>query len=189
MMGDMPIIANIEKSDIVICGFNEIEEVVKTHGITHVVSIRDEDLPTPTAVEPLQHLRLHFEDIVDPEDPGSPDIQHIRLLLAQGIVLLNAAKLAERPLLVHCEAGMCRSAAAALLLFTEALGASSESARTAMRWILDIREPADPNVLMCKLGDRVFGSDFITTAASEVEEEINRRFMIRHDLYNENDWV
>lgn len=119
----------------------------------HLVSLMDScaGIPTPPEIAPGDHLRIDMHDIVEPM-PGcaAPDESHLRLLLDFG-----AAWTGERPVLVHCMAGVSRSSAAALILACQRNAAGAEAAiarrlRAAGGW-------TSPNRRMVQIADDLLG--------------------------------
>ncbi|SDG44583.1 Predicted protein tyrosine phosphatase [Limimonas halophila] len=136
---------------LTVCGLDELDGHAET-GVSHVISIIDPEEPTPAVLRDYPELREHwvlrFHD-VSRAIPGAraPQAADVADLLAVG------AQLAEsRPshLLVHCHAGVSRSAAAAVILMArEAPGREREAFETVYR----LRPIAAPNQRMIKLAD------------------------------------
>ncbi len=99
---------------ILICPLSSIESVVAEHRPSHMITLLDPEhhIPTPAGVAPERHLRLGLWDIVHPQPgmaPCSPDTVSEILAFGEGWT-------GERPLLVHCWAGISRSTATAFML-------------------------------------------------------------------------
>ena len=104
-----------------VCGLDELGEH-RDAGVTDVLSILDPEVPVPRAFAGYTALRRHwilrFHDVSWPipgailAGPGD-----VETLLAFGEELRTAGTRAR--LLVHCHAGVSRSAAAALVLLAQ----------------------------------------------------------------------
>lgn len=78
-----------------------------------IVSINDPDEPTPPLPATARLLRLEFYDLDRPfENYTEPQPEHVQQLLELARTHLDA----NSRVLVHCHAGISRSAAAALIL-------------------------------------------------------------------------
>jgi predicted protein tyrosine phosphatase len=96
-------------------------------------------------------LRLLFGDTVTAEHGATEaDIQCL-------IDLATKLKGSSGNVLIHCEAGVSRSPAAALILYTCLLGPGSE--RKAMDLVLRQRPFAIPNRRMVELADKLLGRE------------------------------
>lgn len=94
-------------------------------------------------------IRLLFGDTETAEDGASEsDIQCLIDLAKE----LNGSK---AKVLIHCEAGVSRSSAAALIMYTCLLGQGSES--KAMEQVLRQRPIARPNRRMVEIADKLLG--------------------------------
>ena len=96
-------------------------------------------------------MRLLFGDTETAEDGASEsDIQCL-------IDLATELSGSEAEVLIHCEAGVSRSSAAALILYTCLLGQGSE--RKAMERVLRQRPIARPNRRMVEIADKLLGRE------------------------------
>jgi len=136
---------------VTVCGLDELDLHAEA-GVSHAISIIDPDEPTPGILRDYPALREHwvlrFHD-VSRALPGAraPQAQDVADLLNVGEQLA-----ADRPghLLIHCHAGVSRSAAAAVILMArEAPGREREAVETVYR----LRPVAAPNARMIKLAD------------------------------------
>lgn len=92
-------------------------------------------------------IRLLFGDTLDEESgPRESDVQTL-MELAQNL------RSSKGKVLIHCEAGISRSPAAALILYACWLGPGRE--REAMRRVLSQRPVAIPNRRMVELADHL----------------------------------
>ena len=122
---------------ITVCGLEELPGH-STVGVTHVLSILDPGMSTPTAFAGFdvhERLDLRFHDIVD-ELPGMrlPQREDAEALLRFGRDLMHAPK---AHLLVHCQMGISRSSAAMALVLAQAR--PDRPAEDAMREVARIR--------------------------------------------------
>jgi predicted protein tyrosine phosphatase len=118
--------------------------------VSFLVSIGapEDELPAGYSNVPRK-LRLLFGDTETAEDgPTESDVRRL-------IELAEELKGSAGKVLIHCEAGVSRSTAAALIMYTCLLGPSSE--REAMERLLDQRPIARPNRRMVEIADRLLG--------------------------------
>jgi predicted protein tyrosine phosphatase len=95
-------------------------------------------------------LRLLIADVLT--DDGASDDDVLRI-----IALAESLRGAAGTVLVHCEAGVSRSSATALIMYACWLGPGHE--REAMARVLAQRPVAAPNRRMVEIGDRLLGRD------------------------------
>src|SRR5215469_6292494 len=149
---------------ITICGILELGEH-SAAGVTHVLSILGPNSPDPpefTAFAPHRRLTLRFHDVIEPQpDQIAPTREDVERLLAFG---REVSEIPEGHLLVHCQAGVSRSTAAAALILIQANPESPPSA--ALDVIAAIRPRAWPNLLILELGDAVLGRNGEIAAAA-----------------------
>lgn len=120
--------------------------------ISFVVSIAEALDPLPRGFDRArQTLRLHFADTED--ERRGPTEEHVVDLIAAARRL---AKSGGR-VIAHCEAGISRSSAAAVVIYTVALGEGSE--REAVARVLRQRPLAQPNLRLIELADRLLERD------------------------------
>ena len=147
---------------IYICGLADMPRHVATVRPSHLVSIvGPDDLPsTPPEVESDCHLRLGCDDIIEPL-PGYilPEAEHVRELIA-----FARSWNREKPLLVHCLAGVSRSTAAALIVC--AVHREGREAETGQR-LRAVAPHAHPNRRMVSLADDLLGCKGKLKAAVE----------------------
>ena len=137
-------------SRILIAPYSALEETVRRHRPSHLVTLMVEPfVTTPQAVHPDRHLRIGVHDIIEPaEGSVAPESSHIADMLA-------FAKDWDRtaPFLVHCWAGISRSTAAAYILLCDLHGPGHEDR---IAGALRFRAPhAQPNRLMIRHADQL----------------------------------
>ncbi|MBV8493652.1 MAG: dual specificity protein phosphatase family protein [Alphaproteobacteria bacterium] len=148
---------------LTICGIPELDEHCAA-GVTHVLSILAPDIEDPPAFDafaPHRRLTLRFHDIIEPSrdrlPPGRADVER---LLAFGREL---AETPEGHLLIHCQAGVSRSTAAAALILAQAR--PDRPAREALEAVSQIRPRAWPNLRILEFGDELLGRNGEMVAA------------------------
>lgn len=133
-----------------VCSLADMPSCVARLRPSHVVSLLPPHAlpPTPAGLTPERHLRLGLDDVYEAL-PGqvAPARSHIESLVA-----FAADWDRDRPLLVHCFAGISRSMAAALIL----LCLESEEREAEAALLLAKHAPhAQPNRRMIELADEL----------------------------------
>ena len=123
--------------------------------IRHVISIGVPGNPAPDGFEQCaSRIRLEFHDVIEDTDfEFGPKAQHVE-------TVIDFARNIEHEygtLLVHCEAGISRSSAAALTVVTTWLGAGK--AREAVDKIYAVQPHARPNSRLIELADELLGRE------------------------------
>ena len=165
---------------LTICGIPELDEHCAA-GITHVLSILGPEAPDPpafAAFAPHRRLTLHFHDIIEPT-PGllPPSRSDVERLLEFGRELGGPA---QSHLLVHCQAGVSRSTAAAALILAQAH--PDRPAREALDAVATLRPRAWPNLRILEFGDDLLcrNGEIVAAAAT-----IYRRVLERDPYFQE----
>ena len=115
--------------------------------ITYLVSIGDGNDPLPAGYEnAARQLRWLIADVVSEEGATENDIRAI-------ISLAEQLRSESGTLLIHCEAGVSRSTATALIIYACWLGRGGED--EAMRRVIAQRPCAIPNRRMVALADKL----------------------------------
>jgi predicted protein tyrosine phosphatase len=119
--------------------------------ITYLISIGDGDDPLPEGYENAQRKsRMLIADVITEEGATEEDVRQI-------VQLAEELRSEGGTLLIHCEAGVSRSTATALIMYACWLGPGREY--EAMRRVVTQRPIALPNLRMVALGDEVLGLD------------------------------
>ena len=137
--------------------FSEASEYLwsKTPGssIHYLISIGSPGVaPPPGYTRIPHHLRLEFDDIDMPHDDPEyvlPTAEHI----LQIIEFTNLISSNQGDLLIHCQSGVSRSAAVALIVCAELLGVGRED--DALANVLAVRPQALPNLWIVQLADDI----------------------------------
>jgi predicted protein tyrosine phosphatase len=115
--------------------------------VTYLLSIGDVQDELPVGYDNVNRkLRLLVADVVTELGATEQDIQQI-------ITLARELRSATGRVLIHCEAGVSRSSAAALIMYACWLGPGRE--HEAMMRVLAQRPIAMPNPRMVELADRL----------------------------------
>jgi predicted protein tyrosine phosphatase len=138
---------------IVVCPLNAVAETARLHQPSHVVTLLGPTAP-PVAVEgigPDKHLRLCFNDIsVAIDGLIMPGMDH-----AEGLLGFMGTWERERPILIHCWAGISRSTAAAYVALCMNLPDVDE--RTLALRLRRASPTATPNKLIVAMADDILG--------------------------------
>lgn len=136
-------------SYLVVSSLAELPATVAQHGARDLVTLINADtaVPRPTGIVAERHLFLGFNDIAEPVDGMiAPSGDHIDDLLTFGRRWDR-----EKPLAIHCWAGISRSTAAAFIL---ALAINPDLEEAALAQELRQRAPsATPNRRLVALAD------------------------------------
>jgi predicted protein tyrosine phosphatase len=154
---------------VTVCGIAELADHCET-GASHVLSILDPDWPVPEAFGRFgEHakLELRFHDVIEEEAGTAPPQEEdvVRLLTFGHDVAMAPSEGAH--LLVHCHAGVSRSAASMALILAQAL--PDLPASQVLHEVLRIRAKAWPNLRIIELGDALLSRNGeVIRAAIEV---------------------
>lgn len=135
-----------------VCGIFEVEEFSARLQPARMVSIvaPEEQPPTPPGLTADAHLRIACHDIVEPAPMEIvPDRRHVKQLIAFARQWDPAT-----PMLIHCQAGISRSTAAALVTYAAHFPDSVDRAALHLR---RTGPHARPNPLIVSLGDELLG--------------------------------
>jgi predicted protein tyrosine phosphatase len=149
----MPVLIREEMSRILVTPLSGLEGAIKAHTPSHIVTLLSPEhmIETPFGFAANRHLKLGVNDIADPEaGDNPPGRDHIDRLLAFG-----RGWDAQKPLLIHCWAGISRSMASAFAILCDRLGPGRE-----MEIALAMRREAahaNPNRLLVRHADEALG--------------------------------
>lgn len=149
----MPYQAPEDLPDIVIASRDLASNLLRRSFVAfrHVISINDGDDHPPRVVQnrPGRNLILRFHDITHEDEdlvpPCGNDVAKI-ISFADGIQ-------PQETVLVHCNAGISRSSAAALTVIASMLEPTKKNAERAVEELLRVKEAIRPNWLMVKFAD------------------------------------
>ncbi len=136
-----------------VCPLSRLPETVAACGASHLVTLATlgSTVERPAAIRPEHHLRVGFSDIVAPlEGHLPPGEAHVRSVLDFVSVWPR-----ERPMVIHCYAGISRSTAAAYAVAC-ALRPSVDEADLAQE-LRRLAPSATPNRLLVEIADRLLG--------------------------------
>lgn len=94
-----------------ICSLSTLEDTVARTGASHVLTVinADTNVPTPEGITAGNHLFIGMHDIAESMDGfTAPDLRHV-----EEIIAFAHAWPRDKPLVVHCFAGISRSTASA----------------------------------------------------------------------------
>ena len=133
----------------------EAGEILCTPGrcaeISYLVSIGDGDDPLPEGYDKAERkVRFLIADVVTEEGATEEDVRRI-------IQLAEQLRSESGTLLIHCEAGVSRSTATALIMYACWLGPGRED--EAMQCVIAQRPFAIPNRRMVALADNLLALD------------------------------
>jgi predicted protein tyrosine phosphatase len=137
---------------IYVCSLWELDEHAAKLRPARLISIisPEEQPPTPSGITAEAHLRVACHDIVAPFDGEVvPDARHVEQIIA-----FAGQWDCTGSLLVHCQAGISRSTAAALISYAVHFPDTIEQAAGHLRRAAAY---ARPNPLIVALGDRLLG--------------------------------
>ncbi len=146
-----------------VCSLSRLHRTVETSGASHVVTLINVNTPVerPAAVSADRHLFIGVSDIVAPlEGHVTPGEEHVSRLL--GFV---RAWPREKPMVIHCWAGVSRSTAAAFISACM-LQPSREEAEIAAL-IRRLSPTATPNARLVAVADMMLGRAGRMSAAVE----------------------
>jgi predicted protein tyrosine phosphatase len=143
------------QSDVIIASRSQAERLLLSTNlgptIRHIISISAPGESVPAGFEHcVTGIHLEFFDVL--EDNGfeyGPKASHVE----QVIEFARSIQDQDGKLLVHCEAGISRSSAAALTVFATWLGTGKE--REAVAKVYAVRPQAWPNGLFVELADQL----------------------------------
>lgn len=120
--------------------------------VSFVVSIAESWDPLPRGFDRAREtLRLLFADSED--ERTGPSEEHV----AEIIAVAERLAVSGGRIVAHCEAGISRSSAAAVVIYAVALGEGQE--REAVSRVLEQRPFAQPNLRLIEVADRLLGRE------------------------------
>jgi predicted protein tyrosine phosphatase len=147
--------------EIEICSREEAGEILcspsKRDGVVMLVSIGEAHDPAPNGFDNIEaRHQFVFADTNSDDGPTFADVERL---------IDTARTLAGRSgrVVIHCQAGISRSTAAATIFWTVLLGEGSED--EAIARVLAAREFAIPNRRMIRIADELLGREGKLVAA------------------------
>lgn len=136
-------------SRIVVSPLSKLEAQIEQHQPSHIMTLSSGEVPTLSCA--TQRLSLIFNDIVEPRDGlVMPDQTHVSQMLA-----FVREWDRERPLLIHCYAGVSRSTASAYIVAI-ALNPTLDETALAQK-LRQLSPSATPNIRLIALADNILG--------------------------------
>lgn len=149
-----------------IASYSEASQLLTSEtgeAIAHIISIGEPGSTPPAGYTQVPHrLRLEFDDIVVFVLPTS---EHIR----QVIDFVPIISQEGGDVLIHCQAGISRSAAIALTIYAILLGAGQEE--EALSLVLKNRPQAVPNIWIAQLADEALGRNGKLAQVAQMHED------------------
>ena len=143
---------------ISICGVDEVP-AFHDRAVTHLLSIHGHQLdrpPTPRWIDNGHHYTLQFDDVErSSQDRVAPAHEDVEQILQIGRNLVNQSLVLPVHLLIHCQAGVSRSTAAALAILMQVYGLGREE--DAVRHLFRIRPQARPHQRIVLVTDLLLG--------------------------------
>ncbi|CAA2106614.1 hypothetical protein MBUL_03760 [Methylobacterium bullatum] len=140
-------------SDIHVCPLSQLPRTLKRTGANHLMTLMKVGtaIARPEGIADGRHCVVEVSDIVAPLDGHVlPGEAHVRRIIDFATVWDR-----ERPLLIHCYAGISRSTAAA---YIAACALSPERDEAEIARALRAASPsATPNALFVEIADRLLG--------------------------------
>lgn len=136
-----------------VCPLAEVDSLVETTGASHLVSLLSLNTPAPPPrmIPPERRLAISVSDIAEPmEGHVLAEEEHVAPIIA-----FARAWPRERPLLIHCWAGISRSTAAAFVSVC-ALAPHRDEAEIA-RALREASPSATPNPRIVAVADALLG--------------------------------
>jgi predicted protein tyrosine phosphatase len=144
---------------LIVCAAELAEAAACAQGPSHMLALVSPGQAAPTPPPGVAHLRLEMNDVAA-RRPGltAPSRQQVAELLA-----FADAWSGERPLLIHCFAGVSRSPAAALAIASQR---RPDLPELALAQALRLASPeATPNAMILDWADALLGRDRRLAAA------------------------
>ena len=138
---------------IQVCSLARLADTVAATEASHVLTLINDRTPVtrPAAIPAERHLYIPMSDILEPMDGHIlPAETHVR-----SVIDFAAGWDRERPMVVHCYAGVSRSTAAALISVCALRPERSERAVAAR--IRERSPTATPNLKLVAVADDILG--------------------------------
>ncbi|MDB4831651.1 hypothetical protein OAH28_03110 [Hyphomicrobiales bacterium] len=139
---------------IVISPLSLANKMIDKYNANYIISILSPGalFPVFNNIKDEDHLKLSFNDIISPrQNLIEPSLEHVKSII-------NFSKRCDKSdtLLIHCYAGISRSTAAALILYS--YYKNNLSADSMAIELMSLSPCANPNSLLLAFGDRVIGN-------------------------------
>lgn len=167
---------------IYVCGLSDVPHVLKRDlNFWHILSILEPTIPRQIWPGAKSQFHVAFYDVED-----AANTQGMRAACAEDVAQILAfvdGLPAQEGLLIHCRAGISRSAAVALGLILRAFTFSGHKnfEEVAVQQLLDLRPQATPNALVLRL--------LLATFMSPAEAESMTVRLLNHPRFMENQFI
>ena len=167
---------------VFVCPRSKVAVATKQTKCTHILTLLE------PGVYPFLHpsfnkknwLRVAMHDEVDPNHPNAPKASQVAQLLSWANYLPKTAII-----LVHCEAGISRSTAAALAILVQDHGI--EQIDYCVKKIYETQPNAFPNPVISKLADDYLGCEGkLSAAAEKIRADNEARLLIKRKIEQEH---
>jgi predicted protein tyrosine phosphatase len=153
-----------------VCSRNQVAALTSKVGATHILSLLD------PGVRPYLHpktdrnnwLLIICCDVLKENEPNAPTREQVSKILDWGKQLPNDAVV-----IVHCEAGVSRSTAAALALMVQDTNNDIEQC---IKRLIDVRPTAIPNPIISKYADELLNCNGKLYQAAE---ELSKKYLLK----------
>ena len=136
-----------------VCPLSQIEKTVLAVEASHLVSLINNDtpVPRPASIAETNHLFIGINDIIEPQEGMVfPGAEHVSQLIA-----FAGAWDRQRPIVIHCYAGISRSTAAAFI--TVCLTRPERDEADIARRLRAASRFATPNARIVAIADDMLG--------------------------------
>lgn len=140
-------------AEIIVTPQSRLAEAIAQYVPQKIITLvsPDAQVSLPVTLRADDYLRLNFNDITEPRDGFvAPEAEHIHAILK-----FAASWNGEKPLLIHCFAGISRSTAAAYILMCALKPALSEHEMALV--LRQLAPSATPNIRLVALADEILG--------------------------------
>jgi predicted protein tyrosine phosphatase len=147
-------------STIHVCALQLVGDLAAKHQPSHILSLLGGISPfpeTPAGIEPHNHLKMLVADISEPQEGMIiPGADHMQEVIAFGERWWRESG-GQKPLLVHCHAGISRSTASALAIACALMPGAREA--DLARNVRTLSPSAQPNRLMIAHADELLNRE------------------------------
>lgn len=129
-----------------------VRSAVRAPKIAGFISMHDIDKPRISGLHKVPSISLCFDDEIDPELSSAPTQSDIEKIIGFAKVVIDNLT-PQKFIVCNCEAGICRSTAAAFIVRCMMLDPGQED--EAIKALVDENPGAFPNILMIRWADLI----------------------------------